>query len=92
MLFSQPVKISVPVFLGRQVYFSQYLNTIIHVIYFSTCHTVIFYDKIDCINYFVHREMNLKKRIAHLMKSFSVRFGFIDSLFDEQNNLYSQYL
>ena len=26
-----------------------------------TWHTVIFYYKIDCIHYFVHRQMNLKK-------------------------------
>ena len=40
--------------------------------------------------------MNLKNRIAHFMKAEifhkkSVRFGFLDSFLDEQNNLYSQY-
>ena len=27
------------------------------------------YYSIDCINYFFHREMNLKNRIAHFMKA-----------------------
>ena len=54
--------------------------------------------RIDCINYFVHREMNLKNRIAYLMKErkkwiswrMCVRFGFLDSFLNEQNILYSQ--
>ena len=53
---------------------------------------------IDCTKYFVHREMNLKNRTAHtfFMKfisfflSLSMRFDFLDSFLDEQNNLYSQ--
>ena len=28
-----------------------------------------FYYRIDCINNFVHREMNLKNGIAHFMKA-----------------------
>ena len=39
--------------------------------------------------------MNLKNRIAHFMKAEgfhvrSVRFGFLDSFLDKQNNLYRQ--
>ena len=48
---------------------------------------------IDRINYFVHREINRKKRIAHAMKTeCCVRFGFLDSFLDEKNDLYSQCL
>ena len=40
------------------------------------------------MNYFVHREMNLKKTESHN----SVRFGFLDLFLDEQNLLNNQCL
>ena len=39
------------------------------------------------MNYFIHRENESKKSNRTL---FSVRFDFLDSFLDEQNNLYSQ--
>ena len=63
-----------------------YKSTIIFIY-----HKDVFHYEMDCINYFVNREMNLKKQIAHLMKAEgfhkkSVRFCCLDSFLDEQNN------
>ena len=39
------------------------------------------YYRIDCINSFVHREMNLKNRIAHIMKDKSLHKKVCGSVF-----------